>query len=218
MARAMRRWKSAAIIAGLAVFWLGAVLAAGWCDEPLMQWLNGPGPLGGPSLREQLAPVFQGILDAAVFLTVAAILLSFPNRRRLIAGWLGTILLSAALTRVMKIAIGRARPRVELGPETFDPLTFASGMHSFPSGHTSSAVAMAGLLSLYFPRARIVFWFLALIVGLERIRTGAHFLSDVIAGAGVGVLSVYLAYKLLGRRFFELGRPDDVEFGARSDR
>ena len=76
-------------------------------------------------------------------------------------------------------------------------MTSDARQQSFPSGHTSAAVAMAILLGIYFPHGKIFFWLLALALGLERIRVEAHFLSDVIAGLGIGVLSVAVARLIL---------------------
>ncbi len=203
-----RRSNALALVGFLVAAWLGAVFVAAQIDESVMRWLDGPGPFSAPSIRAWIEPVFRETLDAAVFLTVLGVLFAFSNRRRLVASWLIGILLSAGFTRIMKIAIGRSRPRADAGADSFEPFSFGSVSHSFPSGHTSSAFAMAALLGLYFPRGRVIFWILALVVGLERVRTGAHFLSDVIGGAGVGLLAVYVSYRGLGSKFFELNRVD----------
>lgn len=203
-----RRRIALALLGCVIAAWLATVFVAAQFDESVMQWLDGPGPFSAPSIRAWIEPVFRETLNAAVFLTVLGVLFAFSNRRRLVASWLIGILLSAGFARIMKIAIGRSRPRADAGADSFEPFSFGSVSHSFPSGHTSSAFAMAALLGLYFPRARVIFWILAVVAGLERVRTGAHFLSDVIGGAGVGVLAVYVSYRLLGSRFFELNRVD----------
>jgi len=57
---------------------------------------------------------------------------------------------------------------------------------TLPSGHTALAFATFVVLAAAFPRAR--WWFLALAcgVGASRVLMGEHFVSDVVAGAGVG--------------------------------
>jgi undecaprenyl-diphosphatase len=57
---------------------------------------------------------------------------------------------------------------------------------SFPSGHASSAMAAAGILSRRHPRAAPIYYGLAAIVATSRIHVQVHHASDVIAGAAVG--------------------------------
>lgn len=71
-------------------------------------------------------------------------------------------------------------------------------MRSFPSGHTSFTFAMAhfmhkeyGELSLWYS---VGAYTCAATVGIMRVAKNAHWISDVIAGAGIGVLSTELVY------------------------
>ena len=57
---------------------------------------------------------------------------------------------------------------------------------TFPSGHTALAFAAFAALAAFFPKGRWWFLILASGVGLSRVLMGEHFLSDVIAGAGMG--------------------------------
>ena len=59
--------------------------------------------------------------------------------------------------------------------------------HSFPSGHAASAFGGAWLLGTYYPRLRPLFYCIALIVAFCRVYVGAHYPSDVVAGAISGV-------------------------------
>jgi undecaprenyl-diphosphatase len=59
--------------------------------------------------------------------------------------------------------------------------------HSFPSGHAAASFAAATALATFYPTARLQFYGTASLVGLSRIHLGHHFLSDVIAGAALGV-------------------------------
>lgn len=69
---------------------------------------------------------------------------------------------------------------------------------SFPSAHTSSAFVAAEILHQEFKDKSIwisiVGYTLASSVGTLRILNNRHWLSDVCAGAGVGILSVKLTY------------------------
>ena len=57
---------------------------------------------------------------------------------------------------------------------------------SFPSGHASSAVLAATLLSSTHRRARPLWWALAAVVAWSRVHVKVHHGSDVVAGALLG--------------------------------
>jgi membrane-associated phospholipid phosphatase len=62
------------------------------------------------------------------------------------------------------------------------------GLRSFPSGHTSTMFALATSLAYsYGPWAGVPALTLASFVGASRIADNAHWLSDTIAAAGIGV-------------------------------
>ena len=95
---------------------------------------------------------------------------------------------------VKLLVIDRIRPRHwNLQGTVWDtfggwlPLNFASSHQSFPSGHTATAVAFALVLSWLYPRGRVYFCVLASLVALQRVISGAHYCSDVLAGAAVGL-------------------------------
>jgi membrane-associated phospholipid phosphatase len=119
-----------------------------------------------------------------------------------LAGCVGGLLYT-----VVKWTAGRQRPLVRIDPLHFSP--FVKGWQgfvdepnlSFPSGHTCLAFATAATLALCLPRWRWrwVFYPLAAIVGIERVAENAHYVTDVIAGAGLGILSAYLTHWTLDR-------------------
>ncbi len=79
---------------------------------------------------------------------------------------------------------------------------FFSGHVSFPSGHTANAAVFMAVsyfvknkTGRYLLRAALSVWLL--LVGLSRVRYGAHFLTDVIAGATVGLSCFAFAPRIL---------------------
>ena len=70
-----------------------------------------------------------------------------------------------------------------------------SYLNSFPSGHTSTAFTFALLLSFFVRRkfAVIIFPLLAFLVGYSRVYLAQHFVTDVLAGMIIGIVSSYLS-------------------------
>jgi membrane-associated phospholipid phosphatase len=60
---------------------------------------------------------------------------------------------------------------------------------SFPSGEATAAFALATALSLLFPRARPLLYTAAVLTALARVLAGAHYISDVTAGAVIGTFA-----------------------------
>jgi undecaprenyl-diphosphatase len=93
----------------------------------------------------------------------------------------------AVMTQGLKMLIGRERPG-----ESGDELRLGGPRHdaydsSFPSGHTSLAFAVATVMANHEPKRKWLYYGLATAVGVSRIRKSAHFPSDVLVGAGVGI-------------------------------
>ena len=71
---------------------------------------------------------------------------------------------------------------------------------SFPSAHAAGAIAMAIGLSWLFPRGKVIFFTLAFLASFQRISSGAHWASDVIAGASLAVVVCFLIFRIERRR------------------
>jgi undecaprenyl-diphosphatase len=114
-----------------------------------------------------------------------------------LVAWLGTdywrwraiaigisILVAAVLVLAIKFSVRRGRPEGEWGEiyRSTDP-------HSFPSGHAVRAFLIAVMMIAFGPMwlaLLLVIW--APLVGLARVAMGVHYLSDVLAGALLGIL------------------------------
>src|SRR5262249_46863659 len=63
---------------------------------------------------------------------------------------------------------------------------YGHALQSFPSAHAATAAGLAVGLAVLYPRGRWLFVAFALLAGLQRIESRAHFTSDVLAGAALG--------------------------------
>jgi membrane-associated phospholipid phosphatase len=97
-------------------------------------------------------------------------------------------------TTILKQTIKRNRPYQTY---SFIEINSSDESHSFPSGHTSNAFCAAMGLSLQAKK-----WYVTLpafawasSVGYSRMHLGVHYPSDVIAGAGIGILSALASYE-----------------------
>jgi undecaprenyl-diphosphatase len=69
---------------------------------------------------------------------------------------------------------------------------------SFPSGHTAAATAVAASVALAEPVLSPLVVPLPGLVGYSRVRLRVHHVSDVLAGAALGLAGAIVAMKLLG--------------------
>lgn len=107
-----------------------------------------------------------------------------PFVDRVIVGATGAII-ATALCRGTKFAVSERRPT-------------GSSRNSFPSGHSTTAFLGAELLRQdYGPWVGACGYVVASGVGVMRILNGRHWLNDVLAGAGAGILSARAAEWLL---------------------
>lgn len=120
----------------------------------------------------------------------------------------GSLIINTAITQSLKYTVKRQRPY-----NAFPNLIFPSHVEtdsSFPSGHTSTAFAVATSLSITYKKWYIVLpafaW--ASMVGYSRMYLGVHYPTDVFAGAIIGIGSAYLSHlinkKVINRKVEKL--------------
>ncbi|KIZ47742.1 MULTISPECIES: phosphatase PAP2 family protein [Rhodopseudomonas] len=101
-----------------------------------------------------------------------------------------SVLLPVLAGEVIKGAVGRGRPFVggSANPFNFSLLSWKEAYSSFPSGHATTAFALAFAIAALWPRARGVMIAYALLICASRLVLLAHHPSDVVAGALLGLV------------------------------
>jgi membrane-associated phospholipid phosphatase len=183
--------------------------------------------LGGDARREfeALQQYGQGVSIVVVGLVIW---LQDPARRRRLADWGAALAVAFLFVQIGKLLVGRPRPKygdpfVFLGPLGQYPVLrtvngepvgirhawelwggISSDLASMPSSHTVYAVIMAVVLGTLYPRLRAIVWVLAVVVGAGRVMTNAHYATDVLVGAGLGMAVGWTAMRFCwGQRVLE---------------
>ncbi len=105
--------------------------------------------------------------------------------------FIASLTLGSAILHVIKLAIGRRRPRddMEMGLYGFMPLAFNSDYNSFPSGHALTICCVAVIFTCVWPWLWPLWFGIAALLAVTRALLTAHFLSDVLIGAGIGLIA-----------------------------
>jgi membrane-associated phospholipid phosphatase len=152
----------------------------------------------------QLDHFFQYVTylgDGLIYIPILLYALLF--NRKFILPIIFAIIICTVLTHVLKRVVfpGELRPvsleveKVVIHKIEGVPL---HRMHSFPSGHTSTAFSMALLLAAVMRQKiwAIVLPLIAFFVGYSRVYLAQHFVTDVLAGMTIGIVTAYLSLQL----------------------
>jgi membrane-associated phospholipid phosphatase len=115
------------------------------------------------------------------------------NKRwlRIFAAMFVAFALAGAAARVVKISVGRPRPQVQTEAGWHGP-RFTSRYHSFPSGHTAASTAFFATLAFATWRIGAPLLIVPLLIAFSRMYVAAHYLSDVVAAALIGLTAAYV--------------------------
>ncbi|HEX5443945.1 MAG TPA: phosphatase PAP2 family protein, partial [Pirellulales bacterium] len=162
-------------------------------DLPVARWAAGR---DYPRAVRELMSIAEALgHGVGVTLVVVTVFVLDPAARRRLPRFVAAVALGGLGANVVKLIVARDRPGAVDLPHTevaqtfgdWLPLAHNGSLHqSFPSAHTATAVAMAWMLAVLYPRGRWWFGTLAVLVAAQRVLGGAHFVSDVLAGAAVG--------------------------------
>ncbi|MEU4090010.1 phosphatase PAP2 family protein [Streptomyces aureus] len=150
-----------------------------------------------PPLGQLLSTVRESAESSRLWCGSAAALAAFGGRRGRRSAVSG--LAALALAQVISNAVGkhvvdRPRPSTEWieDAEAED----RPGPSSFPSVHTAAAVAFASAITPSHPPAGALGAVSAVLLAVEQVQSGAHYPTDVAAGALIGLGSAWLILQL----------------------
>src|SRR5207244_1689183 len=119
----------------------------------------------------------------------------------------------ALTVSIVKRLIGRVRPS-DWGPVHYVPFSWRQDYASLPSGHSTAAFAAAFSYGACWPRAPVPLWIYAGVIAVSRFAVHAHFPSDVVAGAFVGIFGAILVRNWFAARRLVFRRGPDAEVRA----
>ena len=141
------------------------------------------------------------LLGMMTTLYVGGAALHEPGLKKTALVSLESYAISSAVVTVLKCAVGRGRPFHSEQGESFRPFTLSNSHHSFPSGHSSAAFAVAAAITGQTDdlAVGILSYSLASLVAVSRVYNNKHWTSDVVAGAALGYF--------VGKMVVRLNRP-----------
>jgi len=182
------------------------LFAAGWAikGDKAMFRVNAKADQGGKRNTQLLTEFKTGIDDYTQFFGPAMVvglkLGGYEGRSdwpRLLASAGMSYVLMAALVNGIKYTAKEMRPD-------------GSTANSWPSGHTATAFVGASLLHKEYGLTRSPWWSVAgygvaTATGVMRVLNNRHWISDVMSGAGIGIMSTELGYAIGDLLFKEKG-------------
>ncbi len=146
-----------------------------------------------------LITLFGSAIMFIVLVILASIGLWFSRYRRFLVGFFITLAGALATTYALKVLIARPRPLPPLP-------TVIETSFSYPSGHSTAAMALYGFLNYLICRMPIasiykkllitLFVLFILLIGFSRLYLGAHFPTDVLGGYIVSLLWLMIGTSL----------------------
>ena len=177
--------------------WLNSTFAG--FDHALLEFFH---KLNVASLSWLFDPILEFVSflgdDGICLIILSLFLMVFKKTRKIGAAMLGGIIIGALFTNItIKPII--ARPRPFQSSELYNQWFIEAGSHmvgekSFPSGHTTSA--MAAMTGLCFTTNKKVSWtafIFAVVMGISRIYLCVHYPSDILGGLVIGFIAGLIA-------------------------
>lgn len=107
--------------------------------------------------------------------------------------YFGSIIGMWLILKIFKFFVYAERPFYYFQMETL--LKHENFFSSFPSGHAVLSFMLAFAVFFYYKKTGIILILLASLIGIARIFVGVHFPLDIIAGATIGFLVIFLVHR-----------------------
>lgn len=177
------------------ILWSGALLfllLSFWLDAPVQSYFSSHQSRWANTLMEWASHYGRGYPLTLLCTLLFVLGLISRNKKWMKTGELSfySMIVSSFSVQIVKHLVGRARPRLmEHGLALVGPSLSAGvgGFDSFPSGHAASTFSLAVILTRAYPKGSIAFYATACIISFSRLYLGAHFFSDVLGGALLGL-------------------------------
>ena len=115
---------------------------------------------------------------------IAALLFALFNQWEIVKVLFTGFSVERILYFILKNKLRRNRPQQAI--PGYQSVIQPSDQFSFPSGHTSAAFLVMGIISAFYPVLGIPLLIWAIWVGISRVMLGVHFPTDSVAGAILG--------------------------------
>lgn len=152
------------------------------------------------ALLDMIMPLITSLGNMGLIWVIISLILLINKRHRKTGIMvLGSLLIASALGEgIVKHLVQRLRPCADIPAYKLlitKPLTY-----SFPSGHTASAFAAAGILLREFRQYRAYIISLASLIAFSRMYLYVHYPSDIIGGILLGLFCSWVVWTL-GKRY-----------------
>jgi membrane-associated phospholipid phosphatase len=205
-------WAKLGILSGLG-------LALYSADDNIQRWMT----KSKTQRSENLATVFEkfgntGSTSIGLGVAfIAGVIVKNEKAQRISLLSLKSSLLSGLLAQTLKNLGHRSRPNAGLGQNSWHGPKIGGKHKAFPSGHTTTAFAIATTFAQIYKEKKwvaISVYSIAAMTGISRIHDNKHWATDVFAGAALGYFSAKAILKNEGRNRRSITLAPSSQYGS----